>query len=116
MDSTTVKWCQFTTFDCIRPFDRGPIVHQECEIRVVHLKKWEKSHIKIVKLKFEVEKLLEILEKKQTKTVLSCLVICTTWELIYIVNLQSLLFCAKKYGPGWMGGRAGFRFAYSNQK
>ena len=58
------------------------------------------------------------------KGVITCRVICTKWALIYTVNLQSLLFCAKKYGPGWscgwidgwMGGRAGLRIAYSNQK
>ena len=68
--------------------------------------------------------------------VLTCPGICTKWELIYTVNLQSLLFCSKKYGPGWMGGwvggwmdgwidgwmggwvggRAGLKLAYSNKK
>ena len=54
--------------------------------------------------------------------------ICTNKEQIYTVNCQLLLFCAKKYGAGWMGGwmggwvdgwmgvKAGLRIAYSNQK
>ena len=49
-----------------------------------------------------------------------CRVICTKWENIFTVNLHSLPFWAKKYGPGWMGGwiggKAGLRIAYSNQK
>ena len=36
------------------------------------------------------------------KTVITCLGICTKWELIYTVKLQSLLFCAKSIVlDGW---------------
>ena len=31
-------------------------------------------------------------------------------------NLAFAPFCAKKYGPGWVGGRACLRIAYSYQK
>ena len=60
--------------------------------------------------------------------VLTCLVICSHEEQIYTVNWQSLLFRAKKYDTGrmggwmdgwmegWMDGKAGLRIAYSNQK
>ena len=43
---------------------------------------------------------------------------------IYTANQHMLIFCAKKYGTGWvggwedgwMGGRARLSIAYSNQK
>ena len=58
-------------------------------------------------------------QKKVLKKVLTCLVICTKYEQNYTVNCQSLLFCAKKYGPewmdGWVDGKAGLRITYSNQ-
>ena len=40
------------------------------------------------------------------ETVQTCLVICKHEEQIQIhtVNWQSLLFRAKKYGTGWVGG------------
>ena len=46
--------------------------------------------------------------------------ICTKEERLYTIIQHLLLFRAKKYGPGWVdgwvGGRAGLRIAYSNQK
>ena len=53
---------------------------------------------------------------------------CTEQDQIHTVIWHSLLFCAKKYGTGWMDGqigrwmdgwadgRAGLKIAYSNQK
>ena len=78
-----------------------------------------------------------ILKKNfKQKPFLTFFVICTEQDQIHTVNCQPLLFCAKKYGPGWvdgwvdgimdgwmelwmggwMDGRAGLRIAYSNQK
>ena len=49
--------------------------------------------------------------------------ICTKFEQINTVNFQLLIFRAKNLAGwvegrvvGWMGGKAGLRIAYSNQK
>ena len=57
---------------------------------------------------------------------LACLVTCTKQEQIYSANWQSVLFVQKSmilddgsmYGwmDGWVGGNAGLRIAYTNQK
>ena len=63
---------------------------------------------------------IQILELIKKKTVLTCCVICTKLELIHTVIWHLLIFHEKKHGPGgmdgWVGGRAGFRTANSNQQ
>ena len=43
-------------------------------------------------------------QNKKMTLVLTCFAFCTEEDQIHTVIWQLLLFCAKKYGTGWMDG------------